>query len=127
MQENRRFFDSSDWFGDIGEITVLSARKREARLISSMFRTRQLAEMLGYGKSQIPMLENFWTSEYSNNIDTDLKEFCYSFSRDIMSFRSSQPKFRPGHIVESAWQIYLDYGGTKEAEIVGQGSEGVIF
>ena len=44
-----------------------------------------------------------------------------------MSFRSSQPKFRPGHIVESAWQIYLDYGGTKEAEIVGQGSEGVIF
>lgn len=127
MQENRRFFDSSDWFGDIGEITVLSARKREARLISSMFRTRQLAEMLGYEKSQIPMLENFWTSEFSNNIDTDLKEFCYSFSRDIMSFRSSQPKFRPGHIVESAWQIYLDYGGTKEAEIVGQGSEGVIF
>ena len=127
MKNNRAIIGKDDWFFGVQDRTLLASKRREARLISNIFRTNQLSRMLGYPANQEEIIEDLWNSTFPETVSRDLEGFCRSFATDLVKFRSKQPKFRPGHRIESAWKIFLQYGGTENATVVGQGSEGVVF
>jgi len=127
IEKNRGIIESSNWFNGLEERTILASMRREARLISNIFRINQLAKLMGKESSRTSKIEDFWSSTFPQSVSTDLEEFCSNFVKNVVKFRSLQPKFRPGHRVEGAWQYYLDFGGSETALVGGHGSEGVVF
>ena len=127
MKNNRSIIGKDDWFIGVQDRTLLASKRREARLISNIFRANQLSRLLGYPANQEETIENLWDSTFPETVSRDLESFCRSFAIDLVKFRSKQPKFIPGHRIGSAWKVFLQYGGTENATVVGQGSEGVVF
>ena len=127
MKENRTKWELGGWEKQIASDAVLQSRVRESRLISSLFRSASLEDYL---VSESPIKEiavNLFNTRFPEDSEDIIERIFVEMPSKMSIFRSAQPKIRPRYKIESAIVKLNQNPDFQDSEVMGHGSEGVVF
>ncbi len=127
MKENRTKWEHGGWERELATDAVSEARLRESRLISSLLRSSSLEEYLGSKSRKKEIAKSLFNTRFPEDTEEIIERIFIEMPSNMAKFRSAQPKIRPNHRIESAVAKLDKLSGFRDSEIVGHGSEGVVF
>ena len=127
MSENRKIWERGGWESYLSERVIEGSLLREARLISNLYRANKIERLLGTEETHKETLDCLYRDKMAHAAGAELELFFDGLPQNMTSFRSAQPKIRPQHKIADAIVALGDYGDYAGAEVMGHGSEGVVF
>ena len=127
MKENRTKWELGGWEKELASDSVSESRIRESRLISSLFRSASLEDYLGSECSRKEIALNLFNSRFPEDAEDIIEMIFVEMPTKMSIFRSAQPKIRPHWQIESAIAKLDQHAKFRDYEVIGHGSEGVVF
>ena len=127
MKENRTKWELGGWEKELASDAVFESRVRESRLISSLFRSASLEDYLGSECPRKEIAMNLFNTRFPEDAEDIIERIFVEMPSKMSIFRSAQPKIRPHCQIESAIAKLDQLAKFRDSEVVGHGSEGVVF
>ena len=127
MKENRTKWELGGWEKELASDAVLESRVRESRLISSLFRSASLEDYLGSESPTKEIAMNLFNTRFPEDSEDIIERIFVEMPSKMSIFRSAQPKIRPRYQIGSAIAKLDQIADFRDSEVVGHGSEGVVF
>ena len=127
MRENRDLWDRGGWEKKLAENATGESKLRESRLISSLYRANKLGVFLESETSYFEIASHLFRTEMPPEIESEIEIFFQELPQSTSLFHSAQPKIRLRYRLVEAIEVLKGYGDFVDAELHGDGSEGVVF